>query len=91
MTQAELADLVHMTESSISQLENGKQGFSNGTLESLSEALMCTPGELLDLNPYAAKDTPWLVFAGLSPESKAKVIDYIKMVRAMEESAIKAA
>lgn len=80
-----------MTESSISQLESGKQGFSNGTLKSLSDALMCTPGDLLDRDPLAAKDTPWLVFEGLSPESKAKVIDYIKMVNALEASSSEAA
>lgn len=50
-TQDELAALVGVSTSSISQLETGKQGFTDSTLIALAEALKCSPGELLIRNP----------------------------------------
>lgn len=47
LNQEALADLVGLTASSISQLENGKQGFSDSTLVALARALDCRPGDLL--------------------------------------------
>lgn len=51
MTQERLAELVGVTPPSISQLENGKQGFTDTTLLQIAEALNCHPGELLMKNP----------------------------------------
>lgn len=51
LTQDELAAKVGVSASSISQLETGKQGFTDTTLIALSEALQCSPGDLLSINP----------------------------------------
>ena len=51
LTQEQLAERVEMSVSSISQLETGKQGFSEDTLLSLAEALSCEPGDLLSRDP----------------------------------------
>lgn len=51
LNQETLADRVGLTASSISQLENGKQGFTDKTLIALAEALECHPGELLLRDP----------------------------------------
>src|SRR5689334_16589466 len=51
LTQEQPADRVGLTPSSISQLENGKQGFNNTTLEALAWALNCEPADLLGRNP----------------------------------------
>lgn len=51
LTQEQLADRIGVTASSISQLENGKQGFTDSTLEALAVALNCTPSDLLGRNP----------------------------------------
>lgn len=51
LTIEQLADRVDMSVSSISQLERGKQGFSDTTLLALSHALMCEPGDLLSRDP----------------------------------------
>lgn len=56
MTQQQLAERVDMAVSSISQIENGEQGFSDGTLEAIAFALMCEPGDLLSRNPQAEGD-----------------------------------
>ncbi|RWF78281.1 MAG: helix-turn-helix domain-containing protein [Mesorhizobium sp.] len=59
-TQETLAEMVGLTASSISQLENGKQGFSDSTLIAMSKALDCRPGDLLLWAPdkIEASDAP---------------------------------
>lgn len=61
LNQDELADRAGLTTSSISQLENGKQGFSDKSLVALSKALGCTPIALLVHNPKQA-DSFWPLF-----------------------------
>lgn len=51
LTQEQLADRVGVTASSISQLENGKQGFTDTTLEAIAWAVNCEPSDLLGRNP----------------------------------------
>lgn len=51
LTQEQLAERVGMTASSISQLEHGKQGFTDTTLEAMAWALNCEPADLLGRNP----------------------------------------
>jgi transcriptional regulator with XRE-family HTH domain len=79
LTQEQLAGRVDLSVSSISQLENGKQGYSQPTLEALAVALSCEPGDLLMRNPMD-KNAPWSLLASLKPESREKVVDYIRMV-----------
>lgn len=47
MTQEKLAELSGLSESAISQIENGKQWYSPKSIEALARALKCSPGELL--------------------------------------------
>lgn len=56
LTQQQLAERVDLSVSSISQLETGEQGFSEGTLEALAFALRCEPGDLLSRNPKVEGD-----------------------------------
>jgi len=56
LTQEKLAEMVGVSPPSISQLENGKQGFTDTTLLQLAQALGCHPGELLMKDPAAASD-----------------------------------
>ena len=51
MTQEQLASAIGSAVSSVSQLESGKQGYSQATLEALSEVLQCSPADLLSVNP----------------------------------------
>jgi transcriptional regulator with XRE-family HTH domain len=55
MTQEELGEAVEMTASSISQIETGKQGFSDKSLVKFARALNCTPVALLACDPAAAE------------------------------------
>lgn len=60
LTQEELADKAGLTAPSISQLENGIQGFTDKSLAELATALGCTPVELLGRDP-SVKDDFWPV------------------------------
>lgn len=56
--QEELAERAGLTAASISQLENGKQGFTADSLARLSKALGCTPAAILAYDPTRA-DSFW--------------------------------
>ncbi|WP_331373801.1 helix-turn-helix domain-containing protein [Sinorhizobium chiapasense] len=51
LTQEQIASSLGYAVSSLSQLENGKQGYSQAILEALAELLQCTPADLLSVNP----------------------------------------
>jgi len=51
LTQEQVAERVGMSVSSVSQLETGKQGFTDGTLMAFADALRCEPGDLLSRDP----------------------------------------
>lgn len=80
MTQEELADAVGVSAPSISQLENGKQGFTDTTLLALSEALNCSPGDLLMRNPLD-EDAPWSIWdsvKGSAPEKRREIVAVVE-------------
>lgn len=73
LTQPRLAERVNMATSSISQLENGKQGFTDDTLSLLAEALNCSPGALLTINPLE-KDNPWTIWEAIPKDQRAQAL-----------------
>lgn len=75
MTQEDLAEAVGVTPSSISQLETGKQGFTDTTLSAIADALMCSPGDLLMRNPLD-HDAPWSIWDNVkkAPSEQRKAI-----------------
>ena len=58
LTQEELAAKADLTAPGISQLENGKQGFTDDSLARLAKALGCTPAEILAHDP-TREDSFW--------------------------------
>jgi transcriptional regulator with XRE-family HTH domain len=61
LTQEDLGERADLTPASISQLENGKQGFSAESLFNICAALNCTPAELLAHDP-TRPDSFWPLF-----------------------------
>lgn len=61
VTQDYLANAIGKTSSTISQLENGKQGFTDKTLAALADALRCSPLDLLAYDP-SRNDSFWPLF-----------------------------
>lgn len=56
LTQEQLAAAVDVATASISQLETGKQGFSDSMLYALADALGCSAGDLLSKAPPSDDD-----------------------------------
>ena len=67
LTQEALAERIGQTAPSISQLEKGKQGFTDTTLALIADALNCTPGDLLTRNPLQV-DSIWSIWDNI-PET----------------------
>lgn len=80
LTQQQLADRVETVVSGISQLEGGKQGYSQAMLEALASALSCEPWDLLNVDPSKEGDVVDLtrLLKGATPEQKAEAIGYVK-------------
>lgn len=84
LTQQRLADRVSLSKPFISEMERGKKGYSQETLEALAEALMCEPVDLImrdptspdpiwsvwDRVPQAKKNQALLVLAAFADDSK---------------------
>lgn len=51
LNQEQLAARLDVAVSTVSQLETGKQGYSQPMLEAIAEALSCAPSDLLSVNP----------------------------------------
>lgn len=81
-TQEELAEMVGVTASAISQLETGKQGFMDSTLASLAEALQCEPADLLIRNPLD-EDAPWSLWDQVKNAPTQKRRDIVAVVQTM--------
>lgn len=80
LTQQQLADRVETVVSGISQLESGKQGYSQAMLEALASALSCEPWDLLNVDPGKEGDVVDLtrLLKNATPEQKAEAIGYVK-------------
>jgi transcriptional regulator with XRE-family HTH domain len=76
-TQEELAGMIGVSPPSISQLENGKQGFDSSTLEALAEALRCSPGDLLMRNPLD-DEAPWSIWDRIPKSDRAKLLPMLE-------------
>lgn len=82
LTQEQLAGRIGMAASTISQLENDKQDYSQATLEALASALSCEPGDLLMRNP-AVSDSLWSIEDQLQKADPAKRAEIISVVEVM--------
>lgn len=80
LTQEALASRVGMSTPSISQIETGKQGFTDTTLEALADALQCQPGDLLMRNP-SDPQAPWSLWESLTPEQRVTGINLLKALK----------
>jgi transcriptional regulator with XRE-family HTH domain len=78
MSQETLAALTSVSVSSISQLEHGKQGFSDKTLKSIADALEVQAGWLLSRDPTDPDDV-WT----LAEQIRALPVDKREQLRRM--------
>ena len=76
-TQEVLAGMIGQTPSSISQLESGKQGFTDETLRLWARGLGCNPGDLLMRNPLD-EAAPWSIWDDLEPVHQKQAMRIIE-------------
>lgn len=77
LTQEQLAERVGMSPSSISQLEKGRQGFTDSSLALIAEALLCEPGDLLMRNPLDT-EAPWSIWENIPQTERAQAIAILR-------------
>lgn len=77
LTQEALADRVGWSVGNVSQLERGLQGYSDEGLALLADALQCTPGQILDVDP-TNDDAMWSLWERAKPGQKRILLDTAK-------------
>jgi transcriptional regulator with XRE-family HTH domain len=82
LTQEQLASRLDVAVSSISQLENGKQGYSQPMLEAIADALNCEPADLLMRDP-TMKSAIWSIqdqLAKAPPERQQEILNVVAVL-----------
>lgn len=80
LTQEQLSSRLNVAVSTISQLETGKQGYSQPTLEALADALGCSPADLLVRDP-SRQNALWSIEEQLktaSPERRTQILAVVE-------------
>lgn len=77
LTQEQLAERVGWSVGNISQLERGLQGYSDEGLALLAEALQCTPGQILDVNPLD-DNAIWSLWERARPAQRNALLEVAK-------------
>jgi transcriptional regulator with XRE-family HTH domain len=77
LTQEQLAERVGWSVGNISQLERGQQGYSDEGLAALADALNCTPGQILDVDP-TNDDAIWSLWERARPGERQTLIEVAK-------------
>lgn len=85
MTQEDLAAAIGTHSSSISQLETGKQGFSDTTLLAIADALSCTPADLLTRDPSDPEHI-FTLWDMLDKREKELALNILRSVRASRKT-----
>lgn len=77
LSQARLGERVGLSEASISQIENGKQGYSQENLEAIADALQCEVVDLLIRNP-ADPEGIWSLWDRAQPAQRKQILGMIE-------------
>lgn len=76
-SQGKLADAVGVSTATISQIENGKEGYKQAHLEAIADALECSPADLLMRNP-SDPDAIWSLWDRAKPAERKQIIGIIE-------------
>lgn len=82
LTLEQLAGRLEVATSSISQLETGKQGYSQPMLEAIADALQCQPADLLMRDP-TLDDAIWSIENQLKTAPPERVTQILAVVETM--------
>lgn len=84
-TQQKLGEMAGLEAASISQLETGKQWFSDESLANLARALQCSPAELLEHDP-TREDSFWPLLQKAEKLQGAERQQLLRIIRAVLDS-----
>jgi len=73
----QLAERVGWSVGNVSQLERGLQGYSDEGLVLLAEALHCTPGQILEVDP-TQDDAIWSLWERAKPAQRQTLLEVAK-------------
>lgn len=79
LNQEQLAGRLEMTQSQISQLENGRRGYTQETLEAIADALQTDVASLLMRDP-TDPDAIWSIWDNAKPGERRMIVDIAKTV-----------
>lgn len=93
LSQERVAEFLDLTHGAISQLERGITGYTQNTLERLSELFVCSPAELLigppesidQLRKLRQAEEAWVLFERLSEPRKSRIVAQIEDAARLEE------
>lgn len=85
-TQEQLAGRLDMATASISQLETGKTGYTQDTLERLADRLNCQPADLLMRDPTDPQGI-WSIWDRLKPVQQRQAIKVLKALAEEDKAA----
>tara|TARA_B110000467_G_C17822221_1_gene215571 strand:+ start:78 stop:407 length:330 start_codon:yes stop_codon:yes gene_type:complete len=77
LTQERLADRLDITKGALSNIENGKSGYTEPMLKALAYALRCEPPDLIMRDPLK-EDAIWSIWEKVPPSEREQVISIIK-------------
>lgn len=82
-SQGKLADAVDLSTATISQIENGKTGYTQANLEAIAWALDCDVVDLLIRNPTDPEGI-WGLWDTAKPAQRKQIIGIIRAVLSSE-------
>jgi len=77
LTLEQLSERISMSAGNLSNIETGKTGYGQDTLEALAEALQCDPADLLMRNP-TDPEAIWSLWENAKPSQRKQIIGIIK-------------
>ena len=82
MTQEQLAEAIDSSESTISRLENGCKGYTQGTLEAIAAALDASVIALLSIDPSeSGQDDIYRIVQDMSRREREQAIRLLRAMR----------
>ena len=76
LTLEQLSERVGMSAGNLSNIETGKTGYGQDTLEALADALQCGPADLLMRNP-TDPEAIWTLWENAKPAQRKQIIGII--------------
>jgi len=77
LSQARLGERIGKSEATISQIENGRQGYSQENLEAIAEALQTDPASLLMRDPSDSEGI-WSLWERAKPTERKQILGIIE-------------